>query len=107
MEVHLCIICLQGCQRPLEHFDQAVTVPGLREMGSLVGAMLQEWEVAMHNAAVAGAAQMQQSSGSAQGQAPVQQTPVAASEGSGKDKLEDLHVVQDLVQDIKEKPQAK
>ena len=50
---------LQGCQRPLGQISQPVIVPGVAEMAGLVSAMLQEWEVAMHNAAVAHSSQAQ------------------------------------------------
>ena len=95
---------LQGCQRPLKHVDGSMIIPGLREMGSLMGAMLQEWEVAMHNAALAKASQGQQ----LQAQIPAEQKDIeAAGEPEEQPAAAELHVVQDLVQDIKDKPQGK
>ena len=92
---------LQSCQRPVTHLDQAVIIPGPHELSSMVGAMAQEWEVAMHNAAIARAAEVQQSLG--------QQQPQQAIEGpktAEKPAVEDLHVVEDLVHDIRDKPEG-
>jgi len=101
--------CLQGCQRPLGEISQPVIVPGVKEMGGLVAAMLKEWEVAMHNAAVANAAQTQALQWSNQQQA--QQTAAAGggapAEAGEAAPAKELHVVQDLVQNIREKPQGK
>ena len=71
-------------------------------MGRLVAAMLQEWEVAMHNAAVAKNAQLQQVPGQ-----ETAQPPAEAAKQPEKPVIEDLHVVEDLVQDIREKPKEK
>lgn len=96
---------MQGTSRPVEHLDQAVVIPGLPEMGRLAGAMLQEWEVAMHNAAVASAAQTQPAVGQAPGQAQAQpQANKNAAESEAQQEASDLHQVQDLVEDIRERP---
>lgn len=74
-------------------------IPSLDEMSALVRAMLKEWEVAMHNAAVAPQKQLE---GQQQGQ---QASAEAAVQEIEKQAAPDLHVVEDLVQDIKEKPE--
>lgn len=68
-------------------------------MSSLVGAMAQEWEFAMHNAAKA--AQLQQWNGQQQAQRVVE-----ASETAEKPAVKELHIVQDLVEDITDKPEG-
>ena len=77
-------------------------VPTLREMGSLVSAMLQECEMAIYNQAVAKQAQLQQLEAKEQTQQPA---AVAASQEPEEEAAPDVHVVEDLVEDIKEKPQ--
>jgi hypothetical protein len=84
-------------------------VPGVREMGSLVGAMLQEWEVAMHKAAVANAAQSQAQARhwGEQQQKVLTLSTEGPKENVGGESAKELHIVQDLVQNIKDKPQGK
>ena len=66
-------------------------------MGSLVGVILQEWQIAMHNATVAQLQQQRQ-------QQQIQSPPPKKTDEVKAEKVKDMHVVQDLVSDIVEKP---
>lgn len=66
-------------------------------MSSLVGAMAQEWQIAMHNLSIS-----QNQQAIAQQNQP--KVPEKKQEEVKAEEDADMHVVQDLVSDIAEKP---
>lgn len=105
-------LSLQSCERPAEEAGQPVLVSGLEQMSTLVIAMANEWQVAVHNAAIAQQAAAQ-AAATQETAAPAEAMEVDTAEAKEEDAAaapegeapEGMNLVEDLVQGIAEKPQ--
>ena len=90
----------QDCNRKLADNSNPTLIPGPQEMGNLVALTTQEWQIAMNHATIAQSNQQRQIQAAQQAAQPPPQKPDEVKEETEKD----MHVVQDLVENIADKP---